>query len=382
MKAMSDFMGRIKFLFSNVLCFSLMLFLFSCKNADVDKIEGNFVDIRYSSLLEIVDCEGFTVVDVKNPWEKGLLNRYLLVPSDSLLPEKLPAGVVLRTPLSRAILFSGVHASLFEELGALSAIAGVCDSRYIYSQNVQRGLENGAVLDCGSSLNLDSEVVMQVAPDAIFVLPYENGGYGKLDRFSFPLVECADYMETSPLGCAEWIRFYGRLLGNAEKSDSIFNAVCKEYEELSQMTADITERPKLMCELKSSSAWYVPGNKSTMGQMYNAAGADYLFSEYDVNGSVPLSVEVVLDKAADADIWLLKYNSVFDKKYPDLLAEYDGYAHFKPFRNRNIYACNTHRNNIFEETAFHPEKLLRELVALFHPILLPEYKTLYYEKMR
>jgi iron complex transport system substrate-binding protein len=189
-------------------------------------------------------------------------------------------------------------------------------------------------------------------------------------------------METSPLGCAEWIRFYGRLLGNAEKSDSIFNAVCKEYEELLQMTADITERPKLMCELKSSSAWYVPGNKSTMGQMYNAAGADYLFSEYDVNGSVPLSVEVVLDKAADADIWLLKYNSVFDKKYPDLLAEYDGYAHFKPFRNRNIYACNTHRNNIFEETAFHPEKLLRELVALFHPILLPEYKTLYYEKMR
>lgn len=382
MKAMSDFMGRIKLLFSNVLCFSLMLFLFSCKNADVDKIEGNSVDIRYSSLLEIVDCEGFTVVDVKNPWGKGLLNRYLLVPSDSLLPEKLPAGVVLRTPLSRAILFSGVHASLFEEFGALSAIAGVCDSRYIYSQNVQRGLENGAVLDCGSSLNLDSEVVMQVAPDAIFVLPYENGGYGKLDRFSFPLVECADYMETSPLGCAEWIRFYGRLLGNAEKSDSIFNAVCKEYEELSQMTADITERPKLMCELKSSSAWYVPGNKSTMGQMYNAAGADYLFSEYDVNGSVPLSVEVVLDKAADADIWLLKYNSVFDKKYPDLLAEYDGYAHFKPFRNRNIYACNTHRNNIFEETAFHPEKLLRELVALFHPILLPEYKTLYYEKMR
>lgn len=375
-------MGRIKFLFSNVLCFSLMLFLFSCKNADVDKIKGNSVDIRYSSLLEIVDCEGFTVVDVKNPWGKGLLNRYLLVPSDSLLPEKLPAGVVLRTPLSRAILFSGVHASLFEEFGALSAIAGVCDSRYIYSQNVQRGLENGAVLDCGSSLNLDSEVVMQVAPDAIFVLPYENGGYGKLDRFSFPLVECADYMETSPLGCAEWIRFYGRLLGNAEKSDSIFNAVCKEYEELSQMTADITERPKLMCELKSSSAWYVPGNKSTMGQMYNAAGADYLFAEYDVNGSVPLSVEIVLDKAADADIWLLKYNSVFDKKYPDLLAEYDGYAHFKPFRNRNIYACNTHRNNIFEETAFHPEKLLRELVALFHPILLPEYKTLYYEKMR
>ena len=382
MKVMSDFMGRIKFLFSNLLCFLLMLFLFSCKNSDVDKIEGNSVDIRYSSLLEIVDCEGFTVVDVKNPWGKGLLNRYLLVPSDSLLPEKLPAGVVLRTPLSRAILFSGVHASLFEELDALSAIAGVCDSRYIYSQGVQHALENGAIADCGSSLNIDSEAVMQVAPDAIFVLPYENGGYGKLERYSFPLVECADYMEASPLGCAEWIRFYGRLLGCAEKSDSVFNAVCKEYEVLSQMTAVVTERPKLMCELKSSSAWYVPGGKSTMGQMYKTASADYLFSDYDVNGSVPLSAEIVLDKAVDADIWLLKYNSAVDKSCQDLLAEYDGYKYFKPFGNKNIYACNTHRNNVFEETAFHPERLLRELVALFHPALLPQYKTVYYEKMR
>ena len=379
---MSDFMKRLPYIFVNLFFLLLLLFVASCKNVDVDDVEGEYLDIRYSSLLKIADCDGFTLVDVKNPWGKGLLNRYLLVPADSSLPENLPAGVVLRTPLKNTLLFSGVHASLFEELGALSAIAGVCDSRYIYSQDVQCALEKGFITDCGSSLNIDSEAVMQVAPDAIFVLPYENGGYGKLERYSFPLVECADYMETSPLGCAEWIRFYGRLLGCAEKSDSVFNAVCKEFEALSQMTADVTERPKLMCELKSTSAWYVPGGKSTMGQMYKTAGADYLFSDYDVNGSVPLSAEIVLDKAVDADIWLLKYNSALDKTYQDLLAEYDGYAHFKPFGNKNIYACNTHRNNVFEETAFHPERLLRELVALFHPALLPQYKTVYYEKMR
>ena len=379
---MSDFVKRIPYILVNLLFLSLLLFVASCKNVDVDDVEGEYLDIRYSSLLRIADCDGFTLVDVKNPWGKGLLNRYLLVPADSSLPGNLPDGVVLRTPLKNTLLFSGVHASLFEELGALSAIAGVCDSRYIYSQGVQCALEKGFITDCGSSLNINSEAVMQVAPDAIFVLPYENGGYGKLERYSFPLVECADYMETSPLGCAEWIRFYGRLLGNAEKSDSVFNAVCKEFEALSQMTADVTERPKLMCELKSTSAWYVPGGKSTMGQMYKTAGADYLFSDYDVNGSVPLSAEIVLDKAVDADIWLLKYNSALDKTYQDLLAEYDGYAHFKPFGNKNIYACNTHRNNVFEETAFHPERLLRELVALFHPALLPQYKTVYYEKMR
>ena len=364
-----------------LLC-SFLLFVVSCNKADAEHIDGETVDMRHSSLLEITDCKGYTVADVKNPWGKGLLNRYLLVPSDSVLPENLPSGVVVRTPLESVVLFSGVHALLFEELGVLSAVSGVCDSRYLYSPGVKKALSEGTVLDCGTSLNVNSEVVAQVNPDAILVLPYENGGYGKLERFSFPLVECADYMESSPLGCAEWIRFYGRLLGCAQKSDSVFDAVCDEYESLCRMVENVSVRPKLMCELKSSSAWYVPGGKSTMGQMYKDAGADFLFADYDVSGSVPLSVEVVLDKAADADIWLLKYNSSTDKNYSDLLAEYDGYVHFKPFRERNVYACNTHRKNVFEESAFHPERLLKDLSALFHPNLFPEYETVYYEKMR
>ena len=377
----SDSMRRYQKLFS-VFCFLLcLLSAVSCDSRMKVELDGKKVDIQYSALLEIVDCDGFSVVDVKNPWGKGLLNRYLLVPRDSILPADLPEGTLLRTPLKNVILFSGVHAMLFEELGVLSSVSGVCDSRYIYSPGIKLGLEKGMVFDCGSSLNIDTEVVAQVNPDAIFVLPYENGGYGKLDRFSFPLVECADYMETSPLGCAEWMRFYGRLLGCAEKSDSIYNAVCEEYGDLCRKVAGVTARPKLMCELKSSSAWYVPGGKSTMGQMYNDAGADYLFAGYNVNGSVPLSVEVVLDKAAEADIWLLKYNSTVDKGYSDLLAEYDGYIHFKPFKERNVFACNAHRNNVFEEAAFHPERLLKDLVALFHPALFTEYKTKYYERM-
>ena len=357
-------------------------FLLSCNSRDAEPVEGKQVEIRHSSLLAICESNGYTVVDVKNPWGEGLLRRYILVPSDSTMPQNLPTGTLIRTPLSKTVLFSGVHALLFQELEALSAISGVCDCRYIYSTGVQSGLKEGTILDCGSSLDINTETIVRVNPDAIFVLPYENGGYGKLDRFSYPLVECADYMETSPLGCAEWVRFYARLLGCDEKGDSIFNAVCNEYETLRGKVSDVSIRPKLMCELKSTSAWYVPGGSSTMGQMYKDAGADYVFADYDTNGSVPLSVEVMLDKAADADVWLFKYNSLTDRTYTQLLGEYAGYAHFKPFKEKNVYACNTHRKNVFEETAFHPERLLRDLVSLFHPSLFPEYKTVYYEKMR
>ena len=119
-----------------------------------------------------------------------------------------------------------------------------------------------------------------------------------------------------------------------------------------------------------------------MGRMYVDAGADYLFSWCKGSGSVPLSYEVVLDKAADADVWLFKYNSEVDRTYGSLQADFAGYSHFKPFVKRNIYACNTRNRHLFEETSFHPERLLKELVAIFHPSLLTDYTLLYYEKIR
>ena len=345
-------------------------------------LQGDRLDMRHSVLLDIVDCDGYSAVELRNPWGEGILQRYLLVPKDSILPALLPEGVVVRTPVERALLFSGVHISLFEELGASAAVAAVCDAEYIYSEMVLQGVSNGDIIDCGSSLDVNMEQVAAAMPDAIFVLPFENGGYGKLERVSVPLIECADYMEVSPLACAEWIRFYGRLVGRAAVADSIYDAVCNEYEALRLLAAREYPRPRLLCELKSSSAWYLPAGGSTMGRMYADAGADYIFSYCEGSGSVPLSYETVLDKAADADIWLLKYNSEVDKSLSSLLAEFEGYSHFRPFKEKNVFACNAKHKRLFEDRAFHPEKMLKELVALFHPNLLSDYKLRYYEKMR
>ena len=119
-----------------------------------------------------------------------------------------------------------------------------------------------------------------------------------------------------------------------------------------------------------------------MGRMYADAGADYAFASYDVSGSVPLAFEVVLENAADADLWLIKYNSPVDKTLESLLDEFSGYSHFEAFRTKNVYACNCAYKRLFEERSFHPEKVLKELIALFHPSLMPGYKMRYYEKMR
>ena len=373
-----------RFLTKIIFCISYVVLLLSCAGVKerYPAVDGELVPMQHSSLLSIVECDGYTVVDIANPWGTETMQRYILVPSVAELPSDLPAGVLLRTPLENVILFSGVHAVLLNELGVANGIKGVCDAQYMYCDAVAAGLAAGAVANCGSSLNVDAEAVVQVSPDAVFVLPYENGGFGKLDNLGFPLLLCADYMESSPLGCAEWMRFYGRLFGLAAKSDSLFSVVCDEYESLSRATKSAGYRPKLMCELKSSSAWYVPCGESTMGQMYVDAGADYLFSWCEGCGSVPLSYEVVLDKAADADVWLLKYNADVDRTRESLFADFAGYSHFRPFRQHNIYACNTRYRHLFEETAFHPERLLKELVAILHPELLTGYTLQYYEKMR
>lgn len=372
------------FFFSVALLSAFLLTVFMSLVSKEEKadVPGEKLELRYSSLLGIIEGDGYTVVDISNPWDGSIMHRYVLVPKTEELPALLPEGTLLRTPVSNMLVFSGVHVALLEELGSAACVKAVCDAEYIYSEMTASAISKGDVVDCGSSMNVDLERVAEVSPEAILVLPYENGGYGKLGRSGVPLVECADYMESSPLGCAEWVRFYGRLVGKAEIADSIFNAVRHDYEALSVMASNVTVRPKLLCELMGSSAWYLPAGESTMGRIYSDAGADYIFSYTAGTGSVPLSFETVLEKASDADVWLVKYNSPVDKTYTSLLAEHGGYIHFRPFEERNIYVCNTKYRRIFEERSFHPEILLKELVALFHPELFPEYKLKYYERMR
>lgn len=342
---------------------------------------GDTLAMRHSVLLQMVDCDSFMVAEIKNPWREGLLHRYLLVPADDKLPSKMPQGTLLRTPLSNVLLFSGIHSTLFSQLGCEGVVKGVCDARYMLWPHLQDRVAAGDIVDCGSSLDVNVEKVVVLSPDAVFAFPFENGGYGKLDKLKYPIVECAEYMESSPLGAAEWMRFYGRLLGCGAVADSLFMVVCDKFEQLQKRVADCDERPTLMCELKNNSAWYVPASGSTMGRMYKMAGADYLFADIKGSGSVPLSYETVLARASAADFWLVKYNSSTNRTRASLLDDFKGYSHFAPFKNGNIYGCNTAVKPLFEETAFRPDWLLAELVAIFHPQLLGEYNLRYYERL-
>ena len=172
-----------------------------------------------------------------------ILHTYVLVDKEKSLPADLPEGTLVRTPLSKAVVYSSVHCGLLDQIGALESIGGVCDLKYIKLPEVQDGCRTGSIADVGNGMNPDMEKIIDLHPDAIMLSPFENsGGYGRVEKLDIPIIECADYMETSALGRAEWMRFYGLLFGEAQKADSLFAEVEKNYNELKALVAPLSVR--------------------------------------------------------------------------------------------------------------------------------------------
>lgn len=346
--------------------------------------EGDTVRMKYSSLLQIVKHADYTVVTIRNPWDTlKVLHTYLLADREKPLPEHLPEGTVVRTPLQKSVIYSSVHCSLWSELDELKGIGGVCGLEYIKLPQILEGCRNGSIVNVGNSMNPDIERIIDLRPDAILLSPFENsGGYGRVGKLNIPIIECADYMETSALGRAEWMRLYGLLLGKEAQADSLFAGIEKEYLTLTQQVkSQNLKRPTVISEMKNSSAWYIPGGNSTMGRLYQDAGADYVFAYLSNSGSVPLAFETVFDRGGNADIWLIKYNQPQDKTYSELERDYAPYARFKAFQDRKVYGCNTDHVPFYEESPFHPELLLKDLIKIFHPELLPDYDLKYFSNL-
>lgn len=342
------------------------------------------VIFRYAENIRILKFKNYTKVELRNPWDTlKTLHTYILTDRNNAKNSNLPEGTIVRTPLENAIVYSSVHNSLIAEIGGIESIAGVCDIQYIKHPQIKAMYEKGVITDCGSSMSPDIEKIIDLNADAVLLSPFENsGGYGRIEGIGVPIIECADYMETSPLGRAEWMKFYGLLTGKEQEADSLFRSIEKEYLSLKQIAKDVTNRPTVISELKYSSAWYVPGGKSTTAKMIDNAGADYIFSYTTESGSVPMSFETVLDKGQKADFWLIKYNQKQDKTYSELKKDYSPYTNFDAWKNKRIFGCNTSYVNFYEETPFHPEALLRDLIIIFHPEIMKDEKTRYFTGLK
>ncbi len=340
--------------------------------------EGDTLRLEYAKLLTIVEKEGHTDVEIRDPWNTGkTLRRYCLCQKGNKAHCEEKETSVVHVPLQNAAAFTSVHCALIQELGVEDAIAGVCDSKYIHLPFVDKGLQDGSIIDLGNGLSPNVEAIIALQPDALMISPFENNeGYGRMESLCIPIIECADYMEVGPLARAEWIRLYGRLFGTSEKADSIFAKVKSDYNNICSKVSGCEERPSMICELPVSGQWYMPKGESTMGMLYTDAGANYLFADKHGAGNVALSIEHVLERANNADIWLIKHHGAIT--HADIVNDFPLLTHIKSA----IWVCNTENTGFYEETPFHPEYLLSNLVEIFHPTLGVKAKKNYYHRLK
>lgn len=345
------------------------LLLAACSVPATHSGEGQPVSLSHATLLGMAEADSFVVATVKNPWDTTrTLATYVMVPDSLPMPSHLPQGTVVRTPLRRAVVTSAVHLALLADLDALGGVGGVTDAGYIVSQRIKDYLQRHPnVADMGQSMQPNVERMRMNKVDAVLVSPFENAGHGALDNAGIPLIECADYMETSPLARAEWMRFYGRLFGVGQRADSLFAVVEQAYLACKKRVArrGSGPRPTVMSDLMQRGTWYQPSGRSTMGQFIADAGGRNLWADRTENGSVSLSFESVFQRAAKADVWLVKYGQQTDLSYAQMQRDMPQAAQFAPWQEHRVYACNTFSVPFYEEVPFHPERLLQNLADIF-----------------
>ena len=363
----------------------LLLLTASCGGGQGDRagrVTGDTLTER-AELLTMVECDGYVAAIVENPWKAGeQLAAYALVPKNSDKEVAVPEGFQrVDVPVEKSLVYSSTNMSAIAELGALDAVSAVADGNYYTpADTVSRMIASGALTDIGNSMSPKLETIIDVSPDAILISPYENAGHGVIDALKVPVIECADYMETSPLARAEWLLLLGELYGKRDEARAIYNNVVAQYEALcDKITETTSDRPKVLTELLTSGVWYVPGGKSYMSRLLTDAGADYPWSDDKSTGSLQLDAGAVIDKASDADIWIMRnYGDVSMKSLAAMSPLYSG---IKAYKNGEVYNCDSSVSPIFNDIAFHPERVLADLASVFHPETFGTVTKRYYHKV-
>ncbi|MGM9845236.1 MAG: ABC transporter substrate-binding protein [Muribaculaceae bacterium] len=361
------------------------LLMASCAGGRADSADDCVGDTltHHAALLTLVDCGDRVVAEIADPWRPGCsLHRYVLVARDAELPADLPAEAeVVRVPLQRSVVYSAVHTSAIAELGAISAIAGVADAMYFAAADTVAALvRKGRIADIGSSMQPSVERVIDIDADAVLLSPYENTGHGVIASAGVPIIDMADYMENTPQGRAEWLLLLGELYGCRDEAKAIFDKVVADYNALKAKAEAASEsRPLVLMEMPQRGVWYAPAGDSFMSHMISDAGGVNPWADTAGSGSVQLDVPAVIDRAEAADVWLVRTFG-YDVTLPLLADASSLVTRIKAYKSGNVYGCNTASAAIFNDIAFHPERVLADFVAIFHPQVMPGYTPRYYRK--
>jgi len=363
--------------------------LVSCQKKETkeSKPENSFNSVHYATGLSIQKYADFSIVTVSNPWPTSDKNyTYILHKQSAKIPDSLQKYVAIQVPIKSIVVTSTTHIPALELLEIENKLVGFPNTDYISSEKTRALIDLGKVREIGSNQSLNTEVLLDMQPDVIigFGVDGEKKTYDNLQQNGLKILYNGDWTEQHPLGRAEWIQLFGVLFGLEEKANQVFKTIEKDYLEAINLVKKSTSKPTILSGAIYQDQWYLPQGKSWAAQFLDNAGGNYLWKNSEGTGSLSLSFETVLEIAQDADFWIGPGQFI---SFEQLEKANPNYKHFKAVQNKNVYSFSSKKGKTggiiyYELASNRPDLVLKDLIKILHPELVPEYELYFFEKLK
>lgn len=343
--------------------------------------------------VKVLD-NGVRLIDVADPQddEEKMPVSYHFALVDKGLDVEVPEGYTkVEVPLERTLVMTMLQLSNFTALDALDIVRGITGTKNLFNKDIRQRVKDGRMVKIGMEGNFDTELILAAHPEVIFISPFKRGGYDAIKETGITLIPHLGYKELTPLGQAEWIRFVGLFIGKEHEADSIFAGIEHRYNDLKEKVANNSHpsqggagegAPTVFSGEMHGGNWYAVGGKNSLAQIFRDAGARYVFDNDDTGG-VNIEFEEMYAAAANADYWRILNSYEGDFSYDALKASEPRNELFKAFKDKKVIYCNMKQTPYYEKSPVMPDVLLSDLVAIFHPELMPaDYEPTFYRMLK
>ena len=370
----------------------LLLFSFcllACQNNkknDTDPIVAKN-SVGYASGLSIQKFDKYSLVTVSNPWPTAAKNyTYILFQKGAKVPDSLQKHVAIQVPIQSIVVTSTTHIPAMELLGVEKYLVGFPNTNYVSSEKTRTLIDAKKIREIGTNQGLNTEVLLDMRPDVIigFGVDGENTIDNYLQNNGLKIVYNGDWTEQHPLGRAEWIKLFGVLFKLEDKADFVFKKIEKEYLDAVELAKKAHSKPTILSGAIYQDQWYLPQGKSWAAQFLGNAHADYLWKDSEGTGSLSLSFESVLEKAEAADFWIGPGQFT---SFDELEKANPNYNYFKAVQNKNVYSFSSKKGKTggviyYELASSRPDLVLKDLIKILHPELLPDYNLYFFQQLK
>jgi iron complex transport system substrate-binding protein len=337
--------------------------------------------------FKIIRNSSGTTIEIYNPWQnaRNVSIQYNLV-SKSELVNNMHQGTSIHVPVKRAICMSTTYISFIDALGEINTIVGVSGSKYINNPSVQKKIRSKEIFDVGYEQTLNYEMLVNLKPDVLFVYGVggEISGYmNKFKEMGIPVILVGDYLESDPLAKAEWIKFFAEFYNKQDAAQIEFDSITDQYIKLKKIACQATYKPSVIVDLPWNGSWNIAGGKSYLARLIKDAGGNYIWRDNDSHETIPIDLETVFHQALNSDFWI---NIGIAKSKQDILTIDSRFGKLNAFKTGNLYNNNARQNksggnDYWESGAAFPQMILKDLIVILHPELLPGQKLYFYKKI-